>query len=837
MSINRIYDANTDTAAIMAASKSLDPSTEDGQRKFFEDRAPSLLIQKSISSLLIPFLKGKRVGIGCDVFWNPKEDKVAWTDGRKMHINAANDMIRRNAEKDLTKQWDMVKGFSAHEAAHICWTDFTIMQKMDDEAKEGRFYPEPADAPHAEDVKKYFADKNNVPRVRNVIHSYSNILEDGFIELAWMATFVGSLTEGLYSVRDIHYDDILSFEKHKEKLLKAVAEEKTTALAMGASMISEEEIEIRINYALAMQQLLCYAKYGEIKVDDPETYKGVVMSCIKDAMPWVDQAVVEYNPLTRQLFINESFCCLWPVIKPYLDTLPDQKDMDSMAKMMSRLLEEAIEGMSSSGSGSGSGSSGRPLSASSPKLNRGAGGDSTSEAREKTKEKMGMSSSGSGSGKKSDEKKDGKTGNGGKSDKDGKDKDDKSGKDGKDGKSGSEDKSDKDGKGSKGGKSGDDSKDGADSDSNSDNSAEINPGSSSSSPKKQAVHGAEGGRIADHDGSVEDMSSGDEEVTFEEIEADGDYSRSAQEVSDLLGKMISAMASKALEERTAKELTSEIATMDMGSAHKGISCKVQRIAQVTPEMKESYAETAKELEGIAKKLARKVSQKLKEREQSDKMEGLFLGRLDTRALLRNDGKMFYRNKKAEDLKKMAVGILVDESGSMCWGSRATSARAAAIVLYNFCEILELPVMVYGHTADESGWGSVTLLDYSDFKGGYDKDDKYRLMDISARSNNRDGYALKYMYEKIKSRPEEQKIVFVISDGQPAASGYSGRNAEDDMRKLRDAAFRKGIVTFAAAIGNDKDNIQRIYREGFLDISDLNELPVTLTNLLVRYLKK
>ena len=47
--------------------------------------------------------------------------------------------------------------------------------------------------------------------------------------------------------------------------------------------------------------------------------------------------------------------------------------------------------------------------------------------------------------------------------------------------------------------------------------------------------------------------------------------------------------------------------------------------------------------------------------------------------------------------------------------------------------------------------------------------------------------------------------------------------------------RKGVQIFAAAIGDDRDRIERIYGAGFLDITDLNQLPVMLTNLISRHL--
>ena len=42
--------------------------------------------------------------------------------------------------------------------------------------------------------------------------------------------------------------------------------------------------------------------------------------------------------------------------------------------------------------------------------------------------------------------------------------------------------------------------------------------------------------------------------------------------------------------------------------------------------------------------------------------------------------------------------------------------------------------------------------------------------------------------------------------------------------------------FAAAIGSDKPNIQRIYGDGFLDITNLEKLPVNLGKLIIQQVK-
>lgn len=155
------------------------------------------------------------------------------------------------------------------------------------------------------------------------------------------------------------------------------------------------------------------------------------------------------------------------------------------------------------------------------------------------------------------------------------------------------------------------------------------------------------------------------------------------------------------------------------------------------------------------------------------------------------------------------------------------------ILYDFCQSLNIPIMVYGHS---TGWGAdVDLYSYAEFDS-IDKDDKYRLMDISARCSNRDGAALRFVAEQLSKRTEEVRILILVSDGQPAASGYSGTAAEEDLRGIKQEYKRKGILFVAAAIGDDKQNIERIYGDSFLDITDLNELPNKLTAVIKRYMK-
>ncbi len=154
--------------------------------------------------------------------------------------------------------------------------------------------------------------------------------------------------------------------------------------------------------------------------------------------------------------------------------------------------------------------------------------------------------------------------------------------------------------------------------------------------------------------------------------------------------------------------------------------------------------------------------------------------------------------------ELAVGLLLDESGSMGCCDRCTYARAAAIILYDFCRSLNIPVTVYGHSTGERCDQTVQLYSYAEFDS-IDNDDRYRMMDIRARNNNRDGAPLRYVAEQLVARPEQVKILILVSDGQPADYGYMGTAAEEDLRGIRKEYQRKGVLFVAAAIGEYRHN--------------------------------
>ena len=297
--------------------------------------------------------------------------------------------------------------------------------------------------------------------------------------------------------------------------------------------------------------------------------------------------------------------------------------------------------------------------------------------------------------------------------------------------------------------------------------------------------------------------------------------------------MAEKAACEQLENERTRELNDVAQSISYGDVHADVDICVNRISTVDEELVEQYNVISGPLLDISRQLQKSLLQQLKDKQRGGKQTGLMMGRrLDAHALCRNDGKVFYKNALPNEIPQMSVGLLLDESGSMCSCDRCTYARSSAIILYDFCKALHIPVTVYGHSTSGN---SVELYSYAEFES-IDNDDKYRMMDIAARGSNRDGAALRFVAEQLVKRPEEVKILILVSDGQPAAPGYYGSAAEEDLRGIRQEYRRKGVLFIAAAIGEDKQNIERIYGDSFMDITDLNQLPVKLTAAVKRRMR-
>ncbi len=310
-----------------------------------------------------------------------------------------------------------------------------------------------------------------------------------------------------------------------------------------------------------------------------------------------------------------------------------------------------------------------------------------------------------------------------------------------------------------------------------------------------------------------------------------------REPAKLLDEIESELArenEKKVNNRNVKAFNEMLDTaIDYGSIHDGVRADIIR-REVSEDNIRMYEASKSKIDRLVNRMLKK-SEFLKDEPEDILVRNKYSGRrFNANATAKGDYKYFSREIRIEPAYNLDVIILVDESGSMS-GERIEAAKTAAICCYDFMRkaLGDGHVSIYGHTT--SGM-DVRLRAYADFDVP-DEDDKYRIMQITACGSNRDGYALRFVKEKISLRDSERKLIITISDGQPAHNHYGGEPAVADIRQVLREAERENIMYIAAAIGDDKEVIKSIYGEKhFLDLSDLGMLPDRLMNLIGRLLK-
>ena len=183
----------------------------------------------------------------------------------------------------------------------------------------------------------------------------------------------------------------------------------------------------------------------------------------------------------------------------------------------------------------------------------------------------------------------------------------------------------------------------------------------------------------------------------------------------------------------------------------------------------------------------------------------------------------------------AIAVLMDQSASIDERRRLASILATLCIV-EFAQYLKIPVCVYGHCTDfrrpeHFGKETVCLHSYMEFE---DRDhEKLRILDMKPGGANRDGVALQYMEEKLKRRKERQKLLFLTCDGLPNASDYGGKVARDDLKQIQKELHRDGIHLLVAAIGEDQEEIHKIYGNSCINTSDLSALPGEICKRLLQ----
>jgi len=186
-----------------------------------------------------------------------------------------------------------------------------------------------------------------------------------------------------------------------------------------------------------------------------------------------------------------------------------------------------------------------------------------------------------------------------------------------------------------------------------------------------------------------------------------------------------------------------------------------------------------------------------------------------------------------------VDVLIDASGSQ--RNRQPEIALQGYILSAALSQASIPHRVLGFC---TFWDYTVLHRFREYHD--DKEADWRIMEFRASSNNRDGLAFRAAADGLLNRPEQNKILIVLSDGRPNdlvvnrpnaknPAVYTGEYAVKDtaaeVRKIRS----EGILVLGVFAGEEQDlhAERRIFGKDFAYIRDLS----TFAHVVGRYLKK
>ncbi len=263
------------------------------------------------------------------------------------------------------------------------------------------------------------------------------------------------------------------------------------------------------------------------------------------------------------------------------------------------------------------------------------------------------------------------------------------------------------------------------------------------------------------------------------------------------------------------------------ATHKDINLSVS----VNTKSRENYRQILSESDvtWAIKKLTKDLKEILESKEDDSKMStsgtyNVYRGAIGTTA------RIFDRNRNKSDKKDQAVMLLIDMSGSM-YGEKIRSAEKAAAIIAESLYNVKIPFYVMGFTDNGCDVLHYHLATWNNPAsrvniGG---------MEYCELLDNTDGYSIRTAAAMLAMRPEKNKRMIIISDGQPCTSiypryvrvrevrhGYNFAN-DDTALAIKESKKMVDLTGIAVDCPNAK-LLQRFYGRDFIYTSKPEELP-------------
>jgi cobalamin biosynthesis protein CobT len=194
----------------------------------------------------------------------------------------------------------------------------------------------------------------------------------------------------------------------------------------------------------------------------------------------------------------------------------------------------------------------------------------------------------------------------------------------------------------------------------------------------------------------------------------------------------------------------------------------------------------------------------------------------------------FKNRIQNTTLDAAITVLIDMSGSMA-GVKVLSACAAGLLMNEVSTTLNIPCEVLGFTdctrATSTGWQAFPIMyiykGFNDLKVSHDDFLRYFGYSSNTMLGNPDGENILWAYDRLLKRKEKNRILIVMSDGNPAATKGGSGLIPFTEQVIKEIENDKKV--FIYGLGMLSDAVTRLYKYHSV-VKKVEEIPHKLLEL-------
>lgn len=341
----------------------------------------------------------------------------------------------------------------------------------------------------------------------------------------------------------------------------------------------------------------------------------------------------------------------------------------------------------------------------------------------------------------------------------------------------------------------------------------------------------------DVSGHTDDRSTdiSDEMTTVDASQAQGTedpcekYDVSSDDIKEALAEISSSIGKekKKSSKKEQEKDTSPIPDFDIKGSFESVSCINKRIDVTEAACKKyEYDRIVSEHRGTINACVKYLQELF--RDSLDDTVRHTSGKYNIiRAETASSARIFDK-RRIPDNTKPAVMIVIDKSGSTS-GEKIKTEQETAIILAEIFGKLDIPLYIMSFYVNLRN--NVVHEHYITWKNN--RTTRLGLMKLSSAGCNLDGYSIRYAGKILQKRPENKKIMFILSDGTPSCSIYETREngIKDTTNAIREARRICDVCGFG--VGSGLETMQQMYGNGFIMVDELDKL----TSVLIKKLKQ